>query len=237
MTDSDLEPLDPALIGSLRADFQPVDSGARERVAARLASSVGAHTLSRALGEARKSIPGPLMRGHALSLVASFVLGGLCGAGIYGALRAPPPARVVYVERPAASSASPIPEPIVVASAAPAAPPLAKPSGAVGSANSSPSASSARPGFASLAEQQAQLDLARAAFARSDYPATLALLKAHFQRFPKSVLGEEREALEIKALAASGRRVEAQVRAARFKAQFAQSVLLPSVNDSLTTNP
>ncbi len=30
MTDSELELLDPALIGSLRADFQPVDSGARE---------------------------------------------------------------------------------------------------------------------------------------------------------------------------------------------------------------
>ncbi len=178
------------------------------------------------------------MRGHALSLVASFVLGGLCGAGIYGALRAPPPARVVYVERPAASSASPMSEPIVVASAAAsAAPPLAKQSGVVSSANPSPSASNARPGFANLAEQQALLDLARAAHITSDYPATLALLKAHFQRFPKSVLGEEREALEIKALAASGRIVEAQARAARFKAQFPQSVLLPSVNDSLTTNP
>jgi len=91
--------------------------------------------------------------------------------------------------------------------------------------------------LADLAEQQALLDQARAAFARSDYPNTLALLHTHHQRFAKSLLGEERAALEIKALAASGGKAEARASATRFRAQFPQSLLLPSVNDSVHDNP
>jgi len=65
----------------------------------------------------------------------------------------------------------------------------------------------------------------------------LAALKAHFRRYPKSMLGEERAALEIKALAASERRTEAMARAVRFKAQYPQSLLLPSVQDSVGVIP
>jgi hypothetical protein len=240
MTESDQKPLDPALIGALRADFQRVGSTARERVAARLTSSVGALSFNRVPGNASNAGPRRALHAHSLRLVASFALGGLCGAGLYAALRPAPPASVLYVERPAVHSASSLTEPSVVASAQPAAtaaPPLTKPSGSVSVANPPPSASSVRAGFANLAEQQALLDVARAAFARSDYPATLALLKTHAGRFPKSVLGEERAALEIKALAASERRVEAQACAARFATQFPQSLLMPSINDSLRANP
>jgi hypothetical protein len=241
MTESNQEPLDPALIGELKADFQRVGSGARERVQARLAGSIGMLSFNRVVPvEAPRPSPGLALRAHSLSVLASFVLGTVCGAGLYSALRPAPPARVLYVERPAPHAASSSTEPSVAVSAERATPTVSlstKPSGAIGSAPLAPSASGARPGFDNLAEQQALLDVARSAFARSDYPATLSLLKTHAQRFPKSVLGEERAALEIKALAASGRKVESEARAARFATQFPQSLLLPSINDSLRANP
>jgi len=236
MTESDLEPLDPALIAGLRSDFERADTVVRERVSARLASSVGALTLQRALSESGSLRPTRLLRAHSLAIITSFALGGLCGAGLYGALRPPPPTRVVYVERPTANSIPASTSTTAQSGTAPAlsaAPPVAKPPLAGGAERPAP----VRAGFANLAEQQALLDVARGAFARSDYSTTLDLLKTHFQRFPKSVLGEEREALAIKALAASGRRAEAQARALRFKAQFPQSLLMPSLNDSLQANP
>lgn len=237
MTESEPESVDPALLGALRADFEPVAAVARERVAERLASSVGTLSLGRPLSAPLTPSPVGWARARSLSWLASFVLGGLCGAGLYGALRAEPAPRVIYIER-ATPPASVLP--LVAASAAPTALPApteVKAPIAVSNASATPSASGARSAFANLAEQQALLDLARAAFARSDYPTTLALLKTHFQRFPKSVLSEEREALEIKALAGSGRSAEAHARAARFSANFPQSLLLPSINDSLHDNP
>jgi len=84
---------------------------------------------------------------------------------------------------------------------------------------------------ASLAEQQALLDVARGAFARGDYRATLQTLATHAARFPKSVLAEEREALQIKGLVASERLPEARSLARRFQARHPQSLLLPSIKD------
>jgi hypothetical protein len=210
-------------------------------VAQRLAGSVGALVLSGAGGAALGVSPKPgwttALRLHPLGLVASFAVGGVCGAGVYAALRPPAPAQIVYVARtadpvaapPASASLSLAP----TASAASALP-AQKATSAVSVAAS---ASTERGGLASLAEQQTLLDVARSAFARSDYNAALGALRAHFRRYPKSILGEEREALEIKALAANGQTDEARARAARFKTSFPQSLLLPSLNDSLQSNP
>ena len=90
---------------------------------------------------------------------------------------------------------------------------------------------------ASLAEQQALLDVARQEFAQSDYAQTLKTLALHSARFSKSVLAEEREALWIKALAASDRLPDARARAARFRALYPQSLLLPSIIDSVGAIP
>ena len=243
MNDAERPPIDPSLLGALRADFAPVARAPRERIAQHLSNSVGALTLGHALPNGRASAKGHWLRASAPSLVSSFVIGGLCGALVYGSLRPTAAPRVVYVERAAASAALPMPAPSV-SSAAPSTPSASlepepePPANAATPRSATPgAAAAARSGLADLAEQQALLDQARTAFARSDYRSTLALLHTHHQRFPKSVLGEERAALEIKALAASGRTAEAQARATRFTAQFPQSLLLPSVNDSLHDNP
>jgi outer membrane protein assembly factor BamD (BamD/ComL family) len=79
--------------------------------------------------------------------------------------------------------------------------------------------------------------VARRAFGLGDYAKALQALQAHFRRFPTSVLAEEREALEIKTLAASGRVAEARSRAARFAARFPQSLFLRSIDESTKTIP
>ncbi len=229
---------DPQMISLLRAEFAPASVGAKERVSNRLAQSAGALALSHA-GAVPPAASVSLLaafRAHPLGFVASFVVGAAFGSGLYAAARRAEPPRLVYVDR----AAAPPPMLLPSASSAPPQPENAAPSEPVRApvtVVSMPSASAARGSAASLAEQQALLDIARSDFSRSDYSATLAALTAHYRRYPKSILGEEREALEIKALAASGRGVEALARATRFKAQFPQSLLLPSVQDSVGAIP
>ena len=169
------------------------------------------------------------MRQQSLGYAVSFALGGGCGAGLFAVLQRPPAAERVHVERPIQQAA-----PIAAVSTEPPSVVAPQPSASIPA--KAAAAGSVR-GPAGLAEQQALLDVARSAFGRNDYPQTLAVLSAHSQRFPKSALTEEREALEIKALAASGRFSEAKARAARFTARFPHSLLLPSIADSLRANP
>ena len=235
MNQPEEDALDPEMVALLRADFAPASAAVKERVSSRLTHSVGVLALGSAAPLAAKPSLLAAIRAHRLGFIASFGLGAAFGGGLYAAVRPPALARLVYVDRPVVSAVpvlnapgdTPKPD-------APSNAPSVPTSSAVVSA---PVASAERTGPASLAEQQALLDVARSAFARSDYAATLDTLNAHFRRYPKSLLGEEREALEIKALAASGRSAEAKARAKRFKAQFPQSLLLPSVNDSVGAIP
>jgi len=232
MTDFDEE------LAQLRAQVVVPDVDATQRIAARLSRSIGMPSG----GSAPAAVQAlPWIR--PLQLVTSFVVGGLVGAGLYGALRAP---RVeqVYVERPPASvqaavnSAGPVPTAVPATDAGSEAPQVASPLlSAAPPVARTPAANAAGDRLASLGEQQALLDVARAGFARSDYAATLKTLAVHSARFPTSVLSEEREALQIKALAASGRLPEARILAARFQARHPQSLLLPSIKDSVGTIP
>jgi len=229
MTDVDDE------LAALRAERVTPSEAATQRIAERLSRSIAAA----ALGDVslpRRAFPWV----RPAQLAASFALGGLFGAGLYGALR-PPRVERVYVDRPAASAPA-APAPAALASAPttsdlPNAPvpepstlPASKPA-----ALAAPGASVDR--SASLAEQQALLDVARQEFAQSDYAQTLKTLALHSARFSKSVLAEEREALWIKALAASDRLPDARARAARFRALYPQSLLLPSIIDSVGAIP
>lgn len=238
MSSFDSDAPDPKLIAELRAELAPVDAAARERVANRLLQSLGAGTLSaddlggesRATSAAAKPVWSTLR--PATGFIASFALGAACGAGTYALWRPAPRIEIRYVTMPALSSSARAPSP-------PSAPLLdnaaeVEPAGAAAPASTLVTHSRRSAG---LAEQQALLDVARAAFTRGDSAATLRTLREHWRRFPQSLLGEERAALEIKALAAAGRRVEAGAKAARFKSQFPQSLLLPSVNDSAAQNP
>jgi hypothetical protein len=134
MTHEPLEPLDPelrVLLGTERRATAPADG--LERVWARVAGtgapgSDGAH--------AHESTPHLSSRAswiasHAASLcTATFLAGGLVGAGVHATFQRSPPERVVYVERPERSAAPRIepapPSPSgVVQRESPVTPPLA----------------------------------------------------------------------------------------------------------------
>ena len=235
---------EPGLIAALRADFSPAGAAVRKRVSERLVLEIGALAMKAGAGQ---SSPDALtqtltvLKIKRASLLLSFVLGASFGAGSSALLR---PTRAV----PAAAGASPRPS---VASAEPQLPsrnvsppsltPIAAMSGnapvpALALANP-PAQRSAPASTASLGEQQTLLDAARSAFARADYDACHRILVAHAKRYPQSILAEEREALGIKTMAANGQMQAAQARALRFKNQFPQSLLLPSLNDSVGVAP
>jgi hypothetical protein len=87
----------------------------------------------------------------------------------------------------------------------------------------SPAARSAKPYERAAASKEPdslnqELDLlheAQAAWRRGDAGRSLSVLARHRQRYPKSVLGPEREALRVLALCAAGRTAEAKETARR----------------------
>ena len=95
-----------------------------------------------------------------------------------------------------------------------------------------PRASSPRP-RESYAPELRLLGRANLAYARADYAAALALLVEHSRRFPVGRLAEERDALRVRALVASGRTIEARRAADAFDKRFPRSVLRPRVEETL----
>jgi len=238
MTQPDEQALDSEMKALLRADFAPASAASKDRVSNRIVQSLGSAALSRVAGRAQTPVRArPLaaaLRAHPAGFITSFALGAAVASGLYAAVRRPEPVRIVYVDR-ARSAAALAPD--VQTGPPNTASSDAQPASVMPAVDSVQTAAAPRSPASGLAEQQRLLDAARIAFARDDYPATLEALAAHFQRYPKSILGEEREALEIKALAASGHESEAKTRAARFEARFPQSLLLPSVRGSVGTIP
>ena len=86
---------------------------------------------------------------------------------------------------------------------------------------------------ASMAEQLALLERARAALGRGDSDAALRILGEHARDYPTSALSEEREALAIKALARAGRLAEASARLASFEARFPGSLMLSALKGAV----
>jgi hypothetical protein len=78
---------------------------------------------------------------------------------------------------------------------------------------------------------------ARAAVARQDYAAALTPIAEHARRFKNGRLAEEREALDVRALAGLGRTDEARRAARHFEERFPRSVLLPAVKQMATVTP
>lgn len=238
MNEFEAERPDPALIAELRAELGAVDPAIRTRVSERLARSMSQALVAAAAGGAAAKLSSGSSLWRALGtrpagFVAGLAIGAACGAGAYRALRPTPPARIQYVAIAPTRPPEPAPAPATSSSTAIAAT-VPTPSARLTPHKAAPIHATAT---MNLAEQRALLDTARAAFMHGDAEATLRTLAEHSRRFPKSMLEEERAALEIKALAAAGRREQASVKAARFKAQFPQSVLLPSVLDSLNAIP
>jgi TolA-binding protein len=80
------------------------------------------------------------------------------------------------------------------------------------------------------------LQQARAAVASGRFQAALGAISEHERQFPAGRLGEEREALRVKALAGLGRHNEARSAAERFQKRFPDSVLSSSVEETARKN-
>lgn len=94
------------------------------------------------------------------------------------------------------------------------------------SAASSTAVAPAKRGSADTAEELATLERARAAQQRGDPAEALRSVQAHERRFPRSIFGEEREALHVSALGKLGRTTEARARARAFAHRFPRSVFI-----------
>jgi TolA-binding protein len=86
-------------------------------------------------------------------------------------------------------------------------------------------------------EELAQLDKARRAVATGDFRAALQVIEKHARSFPKSQLGEEREALRVRALAGAGHSKKAGQAARDFESSYPKSVLVPELQDDDRTPP
>ncbi|HEY6461482.1 MAG TPA: hypothetical protein VIY73_15050, partial [Polyangiaceae bacterium] len=87
-----------------------------------------------------------------------------------------------------------------------------------------------------LSAERMLLDEARAALVQGNPTVALDRLQRHRRTFASPVLGEERDAMEVEALARAGRVPEAQARADAFRRHYPRSLFLPTV-ESAATNP
>lgn len=88
---------------------------------------------------------------------------------------------------------------------------------------------------AAEAESEAQLLLRARRALPTGAPRALALVREHARRFPDGDLVEEREALRVEALVASGRADEARRAFAQFRAQFAGSAHLEHLSQLISS--
>jgi hypothetical protein len=223
MKDPYIEPLDPELAALLDAERQAgADPSTLDRVWNRVVLPLPA---TGAAGSSRS-----WLASHAVGVAAaSFVVGGLTGAGIYAAVQKPAPERIVYVERPAPVAAA-----ASVATEKPVLPPPADSGSSAARAGARPSQSAPA---STLSAERALLDQARAALTSGDGAKALSIAEEHRHRFPSAQLAEEREAIAIQALVATGRYDEARARAARFREAAPNSLFLPAIEASLASIP
>jgi hypothetical protein len=233
-------PFEEDLLRELRIE-RPAEDGARERVARRLGFAALSPELARDsstvehAGASAASNAAGFAGTRALGLASlTFVLG--AAAGVAGqAWLDPPEIKIVYLERRAERAAtvkgasSSEPEPV-----ASSAPPVFAPTSALRVSVAASAASTSR---AELGPEVTLLDQARKALSDRQHSRAFELLGRHAQLFPASVLEQEREALQIKALVATGRRAEARARAQQFRSRFPKSMLLDSIEKALATIP
>jgi hypothetical protein len=180
--------------------------------------------------------PVPLLAGltsaKALAVAAGiWLIGGATGAALFGALH-PQEVRVVYVERPVLSNAVVTPGAALTPSASASAS-IAPSSSALASPEKRAPAASVN-SASDLSRERALLDLARANAARGEPALVLKQTEQHRAQFPRGKLGEEREALAIRALLSLGRTAEARARAQAFHLAHPDSFLTPMIDSALS---
>jgi hypothetical protein len=225
-----------SLIGALRADVVEPCGEARERISARLALGVMAELFASAW--LASFLQSGLLRSKAFAVVLTLPVGIAIGAlgHAWVASRhavpqhAAPTALVVNRLEPAVATAPPVATVVApaVVTPEPTAASLRAPRRQVGPAKSNGHAGS---------RELSQLERARTLLSDGHAAATLALLRAHVARYPRSALEQERQALYIKALVAADQMVAARKRAAAFVRLFPKSTLRGSVENAVAPIP
>ena len=158
--------------------------------------------------------------------LAAFVVGGVVGGAAMRPSQAPPSVSAPAIVAPSVPSSAAL-EPISSAAPIASASAAARALSTEPPASAAPSAPSAR---GDLVREREILDAAHAALAHGRAADALAAVQRHASQWPRGYLGEEREVVRIQALAASGRRGEAEQLAAQFRATHPKSMLLPAVD-------
>lgn len=233
---NELPPLSKEL-AALRDAARPPrpPNGFEDRVAAKLAQSMV--MLPEAPGPSGAATAGAqvplakLISGGVLVLLTGMGLGVALDRNVLQPPPSPPPivapvAPVVVPEPPRVDPVKVVvPEPVVAPVVEPVKvvpPPVVTPKPVV--EVTAPPASGRD---VSLSAERALLEVARAAMAKGELPATFIALEKHQREFANGRLAEEREALFIQALHAAGREAEAASRTERFNKQFPDSLLAP----------
>ncbi|MFT3765047.1 MAG: hypothetical protein QM820_05970 [Minicystis sp.] len=158
--------------------------------------------------------------------ISAFLAGGVVGGLVMRSTPAPAP-----IPSPSASA------PIDVAPVPPPSSPAAPPSASASTSAPPPaplpataSATAAPSPRGNLTRERELLDAAHAALARGRPGDALAAAERHAAQWPRGYLGEEREVVLIQALAALGRRGEAEQRAAQYRRTHPKSLFLPAVD-------
>ncbi len=224
-------PLQPRHIELLREarDAAPPGPEVLARARARLAALpplTGAH--GHGAGSGAGSTAAGSMASKAAIAVTSLLVGGAGGAGLYAELRPPPAPRVVYVPQAMVPPVAP------AVSTPPSAAPTELPA-------SAPTASAVRgaplPRTFQLAAERMLLDEARGALGQGDPGRALDRLERHRRTFATPILGEERDAMEVEALAKLGRSAEARAKADAFRRRTPNSLFLPAVESAVESIP
>jgi hypothetical protein len=203
-----------ALDGLRREEPAPPEVRARAR--ARLLAAVAGAPVG-------PGAPRGLLAGRRAVATVAFLAGGVAGALAY-ALWVPRPApQVVYVDRVVA----PPPPPVAVPPPPVPPAPAANPPATTATVSAPPSRAS------QLSAERLVLDEARAAIAQGDPGRALDRLERHRRTFSSPILGEERDAMWVEALAKAGRHDEAASKAATFHKHWPESLFTSAVDDAV----
>ena len=244
------------LIAAERESRAP--AGARDEVAQRLAKTIGLPALaagaahaaqaaatatpgamagSEAANVAAGTVKSLIAKSLAAKLIVAVVIGGTSVGAVVGV------GRVVHQHR--RDVQNPTSRATVASSTRPAtttmAPPPSAPNPAVELPATappvSPTASHSEPHrlrHSDIAVERALVADARSLMQSGDTTRALAILKEHARRYPRGQLAEERDALEVVALARAGDHKRARVRADEFVRHHPNSLFLPSVQQAAT---
>lgn len=241
------QPSIEALIGALRDDAVKVDGATRERIRLRLADGVLAQVIGAAflplLFRSRLARLGTFAKTKAFAVAVALPIGVALGASGHAlVVNRAPTAPTVQVAPPASKLAAPrtsepAPAETAVAVASKPEPPTkaAAPAALLGAR--AHSVAWHMNVYKPLNRELTLLEKARTLLSDGDAAGTLALLKQHQGRYPKSSLEQERQSLYIKALVLAGRRVEARAKALAFVRRFPHSTLRSSVEKSMQSSP